>query len=75
MGLVNSSDDFIRITSQLMEEARLTNYCKNFDNILLHAKDMKELCLALKKVLECCCANRMSMNPKNFSSDLLTGHL
>ena len=47
MGLQNSSNDFIRITSQLMEEAGCYNYCKHFDYVLLYAKDtLEEMCLA-----------------------------
>ena len=42
-GLRTSSDYFLRITDEALHKGVLTNYIKNFDDLLLYAKSMKEL--------------------------------
>ena len=38
-GLKSSSDHFLRVTDDAIKKGKLTNFIKNFDDLLLYAKN------------------------------------
>ena len=66
MGLTVSSDHFLKVTDKILEKNSMGNYIKNFDDLLVFAKTLKELCFHLQRLFEIACDNHMSFQPKQF---------
>ena len=63
-GLRCSSDHFLRITDEALWHGGLVRYIKNFANMLLYAKILKELVENFHNLLEICCNNWITLQPK-----------
>ena len=63
-GMRSSSDYFLRITDEALRKGGLTNYVKNFDDLLLFAKSLKEMAKIFQDLLEICRENKITLQPK-----------
>ena len=63
-GLRCSSDHFLQISDEALRCGGLIRYIKNFNNILLYAKTLKELVENFHNLLEICRDNWITLQPK-----------